>query len=107
MADLNQLVKSARRPVYPGKILRREFLEPSGMTQDELATALHVTRQRINRILNGKQSITADTAIRLSRFYGVSPQFFMNLQVRYDLACLLHRSLHRRFYAKIKRRKRA
>jgi addiction module HigA family antidote len=72
-------------PIHPGEILLEEFMEPLGLTQHKLADALGVNVTRINRIIKGKSSITADTAIRLGRYFGTTPQLWLNLQTRYDL----------------------
>ncbi len=72
-------------PVHAGEILLEEFMQPLGLSQNALAKALHVTPRRINEIVNGKRSITADTALRLAKFFGNSAEFWMNLQNRYDL----------------------
>ncbi len=72
-------------PIHPGEILLEEFLEPMGLTQYRLAKDVNVPARRINEIVHGKRAITADTALRLSRFFGTSESFWMNLQTRYDL----------------------
>jgi addiction module HigA family antidote len=72
-------------PVHPGEILLEEFLEPLGISQYRLAKDISVSPRRINEIVHGKRSITADTALRLSRYFGLSERFWMNLQARYDL----------------------
>jgi addiction module HigA family antidote len=72
-------------PIHPGEILMREFLEPMGISQYRLAKDISVPPRRINEIVQRKRSITADTALRLGRFFGSSPQFWLNLQTRYDL----------------------
>lgn len=72
-------------PIHPGEILREEFLEPMGISQYRLAKDISVPPRRINEIVHGKRSITADTALRLGRFFNMSPQFWLNLQTRYDL----------------------
>ncbi|HUT44126.1 MAG TPA: HigA family addiction module antitoxin [Desulfobacterales bacterium] len=72
-------------PIHPGEILREEFLEPMGVSQYRLAKNISVPPRRINEIVHGKRSITADTALRLGRFFGMSPQFWLNLQTLYDL----------------------
>jgi addiction module HigA family antidote len=72
-------------PIHPGEILLEEFLEPMGISQYRLAKSLSVPARRINEIVHGKRAITADTAIRLARYFGTSPQLWMNLQGRYDL----------------------
>jgi len=71
--------------IHPGEILREEFLEPMGISQYRLAKDISVPPRRINEIVHGKRSITADTALRLGRFFGMSAQFWLNLQTRYDL----------------------
>ena len=71
--------------IHPGEILMEEFLEPMGISQYRLAKAISVPPRRINEIVHGKRSITADSALRLGRFFGMSPQFWLNLQTRYDL----------------------
>ena len=72
-------------PVHPGEILQLEFIVPMGLTQNKLALALRVPARRINEIVLGKRSITADTALRLSRYFKNSPQFWLGLQMDYDL----------------------
>ena len=72
-------------PIHPGEILMKEFLEPMGITQYRLAKDISVVPRRINEIVHGKRSITADTALRLSRYFGTSEKFWMNLQTRYDM----------------------
>ncbi|HEU4983778.1 MAG TPA: HigA family addiction module antitoxin [Acidobacteriaceae bacterium] len=71
--------------IHPGDILRTEFMEPLGITAYRLAKELHVSAPRINDLVRGKRSITADTAIRLGKFFGTSPQMWLNLQNDYDL----------------------
>ena len=73
------------QPIHPGKILMEEFLEPMGISQYRLAKDISVSPRRINEIVHEKRSITADTALRLGRFFGMTPQFWLNLQNRYDL----------------------
>jgi len=72
-------------PVHPGEILLEEFLKPMCISQYRLAESIHVPARRINEIVLEKRGITADTALRLSRFFGNSAQFWMNLQTRYEL----------------------
>ncbi|HBB25556.1 MAG TPA: addiction module antidote protein, HigA family [Bacteroidetes bacterium] len=74
-----------RRPVHPGEILLTEILEPMNMTQVELAERLAIPIQRINTIIRGKRGISAETAILLSQELGTTPEFWMNLQVAWDL----------------------
>jgi addiction module HigA family antidote len=71
--------------IHPGEILLEEFLNPMGISQNRLANAMRVPPRRINEIVHGNRSITADTAVRLSRVLGTSPQFWMNLQGEYEL----------------------
>jgi addiction module HigA family antidote len=72
-------------PIHPGEILLEEFLEPMGISQYRLAKDISVPPRRINEIVQGKRSISADTALRLSRYFGLSERFWLNLQSRYDL----------------------
>jgi addiction module HigA family antidote len=72
-------------PVHPGEVLLEEFLKPMELSQNRLALDIGVHPRRINEIVLGKRSVTADTALRLSRFFGTSPQFWMGLQSDYDL----------------------
>ncbi|MDP3001474.1 MAG: HigA family addiction module antitoxin [Bryobacterales bacterium] len=72
-------------PIHPGEILREEFLTPLGMSAHQLALALRVPATRINDIVNQKRGITADTALRLSRYFGTTSRFWMNMQASYEL----------------------
>jgi addiction module HigA family antidote len=72
-------------PVHPGEILLEEFLEPMGISQNRLALDMRVPPRRINEIVHGKRRITADTALRLGRYFGMSAQFWLGLQMDYDL----------------------
>jgi len=72
-------------PVHPGEILQKEFLEPMSISQYRLAKDISVPPRRINEIVHGKRSITANTALRLSCYFGTSDRFWLNLQTRYDL----------------------
>ena len=74
-----------RQPTHPDEILIEEFLTPMNLTQRDLADAIHVPYQRINEIINSKRGITPSTALRLGKFFGVSPDFWLNLQLRWDL----------------------
>ncbi|MGB6064104.1 MAG: HigA family addiction module antitoxin [Desulfomonilaceae bacterium] len=78
-------VPTDRSPTHPGEMLLEEFLEPMGLTQSELADAIHVPYQRINEIVNGRRGITPATALRLVKFFGTSADFWMNIQLRWDL----------------------
>lgn len=77
--------KKIMTPVHPGEILMKEFLEPMGITQYRLAKDISVVPRRVNEIVHGKRAITADTALRLSRYFGTSEKFWINLQTRYDM----------------------
>ena len=72
-------------PIHPGEILMEEFLKPLGISQYKVAKDINVPARRINEIVHGKRSITADTALRLSRYFNLSERFWLNLQSRYDL----------------------
>jgi len=72
-------------PIHPGEVLLEEFLKPMKLSQNHLALNLGVDTRRINEIVLGKRSLTADTALRLARFFGNSPQFWLGLQSQYDL----------------------
>ena len=77
--------KEKLAPVHPGEILMEEFLKPLGISQYRLAKDISVPARRINEIVQGKRSISADTALRLSRYFNLSERFWLNLQARYDL----------------------
>ncbi len=78
-------IPTHRAPTHPGEMLLEEFLKPMGLSQRELADGIHVPYQRVNEIINGRRGITPSTALRLSIYFGVSPGFWMNLQLRWDL----------------------
>ena len=78
-------IPTNRPPTHPGEMLLTEFLEPLGLTQKNLAESIHVPYQRINEIINGKRGVTPSTALRLAKFFGVSNDFWLNLQLRWDL----------------------
>lgn len=78
-------IPSDRSPTHPGVMLREEFLRPLGITQRELADAILVPYQRVNEIINKKRGITPNTALRLAKYFGNTPGFWMNLQLRFDL----------------------
>ncbi len=78
-------IPEERTPTHPGEVLLEEFLKPLGMTQRELARALHMPYQRVNEIVRGKRGITPATALRLARFFGTTPEFWLNLQYMWDL----------------------
>ena len=78
-------VPTHREPTHPGEMLLEECLIPMGLTQRELAQAIHVPYQRINEIVNERRGITPSTALRLEKFFGMPASFWMNLQLRWDL----------------------
>jgi addiction module HigA family antidote len=79
------LMKKSLEPVHPGEILSEEFMKPRGITQYRVAKDIHVSPRRINEIVHGARAVSADTALRLGRYFSVAPQFWLNLQSRYDL----------------------
>ncbi|MGL6158955.1 HigA family addiction module antitoxin [Microbulbifer sp.] len=78
-------IPTHRQPTHPGEMVVEEFLRPMNITQRELADAIHVPYQRVNELVNQKRGITPSTALRLARFFGVSADFWLNLQIRWDL----------------------
>ena len=78
-------MKREFEPIHPGEILLEEFLKPMGLTQYRLAKDISVPQRRISEIVHGRRAITADTALRLGRFFGMEAEFWLNLQARYDL----------------------
>jgi addiction module HigA family antidote len=78
-------MKSKLKPIHPGEVLFEEFLKPMGISQNRLAMSIGVPARRINEIVLGKRGITADTALRLAKFFGMSAQFWTGLQSQYDL----------------------
>ncbi len=78
-------IPTHRQPAHPGEMLREEFLEPMHISQRELANAIHVPYQRVNELVNQKRGVSPSTALRLSKFFGVSADFWLNLQIRWDL----------------------
>lgn len=83
--DVSDVADGRLKPVTPGDVLRHDFMEPMGLTANALARALGVPANRITGILNGRRSVTADTAYRLALAFGTSPAFWLNLQTQYDL----------------------
>jgi antitoxin HigA-1 len=83
--DFMVRVPSSRTPTHPGEMLLEEFLIPMKLTQRDLADAIHVPYQRINDIINGRRGITPSTALRLAKYFGMSVDFWMNVQLRWDL----------------------
>jgi addiction module HigA family antidote len=78
-------MKKKRHPLHPGEVLLKDFLEPMEISQCRLAKAISVPARRINEIILGRRAITADTALRLGRFFAMESEFWLNLQTRYDL----------------------
>jgi len=85
MSKRRRLMKKTLHPVHPGEVLSEEFLKPMNLSQNRLALGIGVAARRINEIVLGKRSITADTALRLGKFFGISPEFWLGLQAQYDL----------------------
>lgn len=79
------MTKNGMRPVHPGEALREEYLGPLGMSVNALAGALHLTASRVNDIVRERRGVSADTALRLSRYFGTTPEFWLNLQMAYEL----------------------
>ncbi|NCO60916.1 MAG: addiction module antidote protein, HigA family [Deltaproteobacteria bacterium CG_4_8_14_3_um_filter_51_11] len=79
------MVKKKLHPVHPGEVLFEEFLKPMNLSQNRLALSMGVPARRVNEIVLGKRSISADSALRLGRFFGMSPEFWLGLQGQYDL----------------------
>lgn len=82
-------------PIHPGEILREEFMKEYGLSINGLARDLYVPVTRISEIVNERRGITADTATRLARYFGTSPEFWMNLQTKYDLECVERPAIER------------
>src|SRR5512144_1489432 len=89
------MTRNRMRPIHPGEILREEFLMPLQMSSHALSQAIRVPATRVNDIVNGKRGITADTALRLARYFGNSPDFWMSLQAAYDLRAAEREALPR------------
>jgi len=78
-------IPTNRTPTHPGEMLLEEFLNPMGLTQRDLATAIHVPYQRVNDLVNGRRGITPSTALRLAKYFNMTPDFWMNVQLRWDM----------------------
>lgn len=78
-------IPTHREPTHPGEVLLEEFLNPMGLTQRQLAEGIRIPYQRVNELVNRRRGITPGTALRLARFFGTSPDLWMNLQLRWDL----------------------
>jgi antitoxin HigA-1 len=92
-------------PVHPGEILLEEYLKPLGISQNQLGRDLNVPAQRINEIVRRQRAITVDTALRLARYFHTSPQFWLNLQARYDLEMAQETRLMERVIREVRERK--
>lgn len=89
------------KPVHPGEVLFKDFIEPMGLTRYKVAKSIRVPQRRIDEICAGQRAITADTALRLGRLFGIDPQVWMNLQAQYDLE-VAARGLSKRLAAEVK-----
>ncbi len=78
-------IPTSRQPTHPGEMLREEFLIPMNLTQKELADSIKVPYQRVNEIVSGKRGVTPSTALRLAKYFGMSADFWLNLQIKFDL----------------------
>jgi len=78
-------IPTHRAPTHPGEMLVEEFLRPMGLSQRDLADGIRVPHQRVNELVRGRRGITPSTALRLAKFFGISPDFWLNLQLRWDL----------------------
>jgi len=78
-------IPTNREPTHPGEMLKEEFLIPMEISQRELANAIHVPYQRVNEIINAKRGVTPSTALRLAKYFGTTPGFWMNLQIRWEI----------------------
>jgi len=81
------MTKKLLPPVHPGEVLREEYMTPMGISSNALARAIHVTPARVNEIVNERRGISADTALRLARYFGTDAQSWLNLQQHYELEC--------------------
>lgn len=82
-----------REPVHPGLVLKEDLLDPCGMSINQLAKELHVPANRLSMIIGGKRSISPDTSLRLSRYFGFSPEYWLNMQMHYDLERIRRQSM--------------
>jgi len=85
MRHLHMRIPTHREPTHPGEMLKEEFLIPMEISQRDLADAIHVPYQRVNELINQKRGVTPSTALRLAKFFGMSADYWLNLQVRWDL----------------------
>ena len=98
--------RNGMRPIHPGEVLREEFLMPLGMSAHALALELKVPAPRINDIVRERRAVTPDTALRLARYFGTTPEFWLNLQIAYDLK-LVRRELGARIDREVRTREAA
>jgi antitoxin HigA-1 len=84
-----------RDPVHPGTVMKADLLEPLGMSVNKLAAELHVPANRLSQIISGKRGISPDTSLRLSRYFGFTPEYWLNMQVQYDLEVIRRKSMRR------------
>ena len=84
-----------RPPVHPGRILKLDLLDPLGISINQLAQALRVPANRLSQIVNGKRAITPDTSLRLARYFGFSPEYWLNLQSHYDMELVRRRKMRK------------
>jgi addiction module HigA family antidote len=84
-----------RPPVHPGSVLKEDLLDPSGMSINRLAKELHVPANRLSQIVQGKRGISADTSLHLARYFGFTPEYWINLQTHYDLEVIRRESIRR------------
>jgi antitoxin HigA-1 len=82
-----------RDPVHPGVVLKADLLQPLGMSVNKLATELHVPANRLSQIISGKRGISPDTSLRLARYFGFSPEYWLNMQAQYDLEVIRRQSM--------------
>jgi addiction module HigA family antidote len=82
-----------REPIHPGVILKEDLLDPCGMSINQLAKELHVPANRLSMIINGKRGISPDTSLRLSRYFGFTPEYWLNMQTHYDLEIIRRKSM--------------
>lgn len=100
-AVANHRIPEGRPPTHPGEMLRKEFLEPLGMTQRELADRLGVHYPRVNELVNGKRGVTTETALMLAKLFGTSARLWLNLQSTYDLYETMHSPAAERKLARV------
>jgi len=98
--------KTLRLPTHPGILLKEELLEPQGLSLNQLGLALHVPVNRLSQIVRGKRAITPDTSIRLGRYFGFSPEYWLNLQTRYEFE-MVQRQWGARIASEVKPRRAA